>query len=243
MKRFLFTVAILALITTTAYPCFDTYLFLKRGSMVYPFRSLVFELNGEYSINSLSLPGEDTFLSMGSIYYGLAQNFSLQFTLGSDEKVRNEFKIDYYGISGVYNLYSTLTGSYTLDLIFAHRGKLNEKSNEFEISIPNIFRASNFTYVIHPTASYGLESKEFTLGAHAGIFYTFNEIGIIGVGAEYASVHSSSYAGQRLTKSEYSTSVFFGARIGERFYLQNEIAKGLANSRDIGFAITAKVIL
>jgi hypothetical protein len=38
-------------------------------------------------------------------------------------------------------------------------------------------------------------------------------------------------------------SIFLGAKIGDRFYLQNEIAKGLANSRDIGFAITAKVIL
>jgi hypothetical protein len=243
MKKVIFILFILVFITTTAYPCFDTYLFLRKGSMVYPFRSLVFELNGEYSINRLGSPQEDSFLSMGSVYYGLTRNLSLQFTIGSDEKARNEFKVDYYGIRGVYNLYSSLTNSYTLDLIFEHRGKLNEKANELEVSLPNIFHISNFTYVIHPTASYGLESKDFTLGAHAGVFRTINEVGVVGIGAEYASVHSSSYAGQRLTKSEYSMSIFLGAKIGDRFYLQNEIAKGLANSRDIGFAITAKVIL
>jgi hypothetical protein len=242
MKRAIFALAILVFLTSTAYPCFDTYLFLKRGSMVYPFRSLVFELNAEYSINTLrSL--EDSFLSMGSIYYGLGRNFSVQLTIGSDEKSRDEFKIDYYGIRGVYNLYTSFMNRYTLDVIVEHRGKLTERSNEFEVSLPNIFYVSNFVYVIHPTASYGLESKDFTVGGHAGAFYTFNDAGLIGVGFEYASVHSSSYAGQRLTKSEYSASIFLGAKIGEKIYLQNEIAKGLKNSRDIGFALTTKVIL
>lgn len=179
---------------------------------------------------------------MGSIYYGLWKNFSIQFTIGSDEKARNEFKIDYYGIRGVYNVYSTSMNRYTLDIIFEHRGKLNEKNNEVEISFPNIFNLSNLTYVIHPTVSYGLESKDFTIGGHAGVFYIF-ESSLIGAGFEYASVHASSYAGQRLTRSEYSASIFFGAKIGSRIYLQNEIAKGLANSRDIGFALTTKIIL
>ncbi|MFN3134458.1 MAG: hypothetical protein ACK44H_02690 [Candidatus Kryptonium sp.] len=242
MKRAIILFALILFLTSVAYPCFDTYLFLKRGSMVYPFKSLVFELNGEYSINSLRDLQEDLFLSMGSIYYGLWKNFSIQFTIGSDEKARNEFKIDYYGIRGVYNIYSTPMNRYTLDIIFEHRGKLNEKNNEVGVSFPNIFNLSNLTYVIHPTVSYGLESKDFTIGGHAGIFYVF-ESSLVGAGFEYASVHSSSYAGQRLTKSEYSASIFFGAKIGSRIYLQNEIAKGLANSRDIGFALMTKIIL
>lgn len=242
MKRAIILFALILFLTSVAYPCFDTYLFLKRGSMVYPFKSLVLELNGEYSINSLRDLQEDSFLSMGSIYYGLWKNFSVQLTIGSDEKARNEFKIDYYGIRGVYNIYSTSMNRYTLDIIFEHRGKLNEKNNEVEVSFPNIFNLSNLTYVIHPTISYGLESKDFTVGGHAGIFYVF-ESSVVGAGFEYASVHSSSYAGQRLTKSEYSASIFFGAKIGSRIYLQNEIAKGLANSRDIGFALTTKIIL
>jgi len=243
MKKLILTLGAILFLTSTVYPCFDTYLFLKRASMVYPFKSLVLELNGEYSINSLRSPQDDSFLSTGSIYYGLWRNFSFQFSIGSDEKARNEFKIDYYAIRGVYNLYSSFMNRYTLDIILEHRGKLGEKNNEFEISLPNIFYVSNFVYVIHPNLSYGFESKDFTLGAHAGAFYTFNEAGLIGLGFEYASVHSSSYAGQRLTKSEYSASLFFGAKIGDKIYLQNEIAKGLANSRDIGFAITTKIIL
>lgn len=243
MKKIILLFWAIAFLTSTVYPCFDTYLFLKRASMVYPFKSLVLELNGEYSINSLRSPQDDAFLSTGNIYYGLLKNFSLQLSLGSDEKPRNEFKIDYYAIRGVYNLYSSFMNRYTLDITFEHRGKLNEKNNEVEVSLPNIFYVSNLVYVIHPTASYGIESKDLTLGGHAGAFYTFNEVGLIGLGFEYASTHSSSYAGQRLTKSEYSASLFLGAKIGERIYLQNEIAKGLANSRDIGFAITTKIIL
>jgi len=243
MRKLILVLGVIVFLTSTAYPCFDTYLFLKRGSMVYPFRSLVLELNGEYSINSLRSPGDDSFLSMGSIYYGLWRNFSVQFSIGSDEKARDEFRIDYYAVRGVYNLYSSFMNRYTLDVIFEHRGKLTERNNEFEVSLPNIFHLSNFTYVIHPVISYGVESKDFTAGGHAGAFYTFSETGIVGVGFEYASVHSSSYAGQRLTKSEYSASLFLGAKIGDRIYLQNEIAKGLANSRDIGFAITTKIIL
>lgn len=243
MRRGIFLLLVLLLsLTYTAYPCFDTYLFLKKGSMVYPYRTLIFELVGEYSINSLKALQNDSFTSIGSIYYGLAKDFSIQFTVGSDEKSRDYFKVDYYGIRGVYNLYTSHMNKYTLDVILEHRGNFTEKINEFEVSLPNIFHLSNLTYVIHPTASYGLESKDFTLGGHLGAFYTFNESGIIGIGAEYASVHSSSYAGHRLTKSEYSASVFFGAKIGERIYIQNEIAKGLANSRDIGFALTIKVI-
>ncbi len=241
MRKGIFILALL-LLTQTAYPCFDTYLFIKKGSMVYPYRTLIFELVGEYSINSLRLPQDDSFLSLGSIYYGLAKNFSIQFTIGSDEKSRDYFKVDYYGIRGVYNFYTSHMSKYTLDVIFEHRGNFVEKNNEFEVSLPNIFHLSNFTYVIHPTASYELESKDFTLGGHLGAFYTFAESGIIGVGVEYASVHSSSYAGHRLTKSEYSASIFFGAKIGERIYLQNEIAKGLANSRDMGLALTIKII-
>lgn len=243
MRKIIFLIGAIVFLSSTAYPCFDTYLFLKRASMVYPFKSLVFELSSEYSINSIKSPYEDSFLSLGSLYYGLFRNFSVQFSVGSDEKSRDLFKVDYYAVRGVYNIYSSFMNRYTLDIIFEHRGKLDERNNEVEISLPNIFNISNATYVIHPVLSYGLDSKDLTIGGHAGVFYIFNEIALIGAGFEYASVHSSSYAGRRLTRSEYSMSLFLGSKIGDRFYLQNEIAKGLANSRDFGFALTAKVIL
>jgi len=242
MKNVGIIVILLALLTTTAYPCFDTYLFLRKGSMVYPYRSSVFELNGEYSVNSLNNPQNDMFFSNGSFYYGAARDFSFQVTLGSGEKPRGDFKIDTYALRGVYNLYYSGREGYTLDVIAEQSGKLTAAENEVGISFPNIFHNAEFTYVVHPTASYAIKGKELALGGHLGLFYDFNETGIVGFGTEYKSVQSSSYAGNRITESEASASLFLGAHIGSALYLQNEIAKGLANSRDFGFALTTKFI-
>jgi hypothetical protein len=243
MKKIVITVVLLSLFASTAYPCFDTYLFLRRGSMVYPYKSIVFDLNNEYSFNKLGSPQNDMFFLNGNIYYGVVRNFSVQFSLGSGEKPRNDFKIDSYGIRGVYNLYTSGTQDYTLDVIGEHAGRFDGVENEATFSLPNIFRFDQFTYVLHPTASYVFEDKNMTMGGHTGLFYDFNQTGVVGVGAEYASVQSSSSAGQRITQSEFSASLFLGAYLGSNIYLQNEIAKGLANSRDFGFALTTKVIL
>jgi len=241
--RIFITIVCLLIVINSAYACFDTYLFLKKGSMVYPYKSAVFELNTEYSFNKFNSPANDMFFTNGSFYYGIAKNLSVQLSLGSGEKERGEFKIDSYALRGVYNLYTSDIGDYTLDVILEQNGRLNAKENEIGISLPNIFHLTDFLYVIHPTANYALEEKNMTIGAHTGLFYNFEERGIIGVGAEYASVQSSSYAGQRITQSEVSASLFFGAQIGNMLYIQNEIAKGLSNSRDLGFALTAKIIM
>ncbi|MDI6765470.1 MAG: hypothetical protein QME52_01380 [Bacteroidota bacterium] len=243
MKKIIFIVVLLSLLPTNAYPCFDTYLFLRKGSMVYPYKSLVLDLNAEYSFNSMSNPQNDMFFSNGNLYYGAAQNLSLQISLGSGEKPRNDFKLDSYSLRGVYNLYSSNVQDYTLDVIAEHRGLFNGTENELTISLPNIFQNTEITYVLHPTASFVFEEKDIAIGGHTGLFYNFNESGIIGIGGEYASVQSSSSAGQRITQSEFAVSIFLGAHLGSSIYLQNEIAKGLANSRDFGFALTTKVIL
>lgn len=241
MRKIILSISALLFISYTAYPCFDTYLFLQKGSMVYSHKSVVFELTGEYSFNRVSTPQEDMFFSNGSIYYGMASDFSIQLSIGSGEKERKDFKFDTYGLRGVYNAYSSINNDYTLDFIGAYYG--GGEDREIEFSTPSIFHFSELTYVLHPSFNYTLNANEFTPGIHTGLFYNINESGIIGVGAEYASVHSSSYAGSRIIQSEVSASLFLGAHIGKKFYIQNEFAKGLANSRDFGFAITTKIAL
>lgn len=117
-----------------------------------------------------------------------------------------------------------------------------ENANEIELSSPLIIHNHEMTYVIHPVMSCGLNSKDFSIGGYLGLFHTF-ENSLIGFDAEYLSTQSSSYIGQRLTQSEFSTSLFIGTYLGNRFYLQNELVKGLSNSRDFGLAITTKFIL
>lgn len=241
MRKIILSIVVFLILTPPAYPCFDTYLFLQKASMVYPHKSTLLELSGEYSFNRVSSPGEDMFFANGSFYYGMTKNFSVQLSLGSGEKERKDFELDTYGVRGVYNVYSSSSRLYTLDFIGAYYRGAEE--SEVEFSVPNIFHISELTYVLHPSFNYTINSKEFTPGVHTGLFYGFNESGIIGVGAEYASVHSSSYAGKRITQSEVSASLFFGAYIGKNFYIQNELAKGLANSRDFGFAVTTKITL
>lgn len=243
MKKFFIPITFLLLFYLNSFACFDTYLFLRKASMVYPHKSLVLEANGEYSFTRFNNPSEDMILTMGSIYYGLMKNFSVQFSVGSSEKARGEFSIDAYNIRGVYNLYTSSENDYNFNLIFEHRGVLNQRSNEFEFSTPFIYYNNEITYVIHPTLNYGFNSKDLIIGGHLGLFYSFDRNSLIGVGAEYASVQSSSSAGQRLTQSEFSTSLFLGTYLGNHIYLQNEFAKGLANSRDFGVAITTKFII
>lgn len=242
MKKVILIITITLLVVYNSYACFDTYLFLKKSSMVYPYKSFALELNGEYSVNKIKNPGEDSFLSNGNIYYGIAKRLSLQFSIGSDEKPRGEYKIDIFGLRGVYNVFASESNNHTADLIIEYRGGFSDLLGDVEFSVPNIFRNSEWTYVAHPTINYNLNEKNFQIGAHTGLFYNFNDNGIIGIGAEYLSPQSGSYSGTRITKSEFATSLFFGANIGNTIFIQNEIAKGLANSRDFGFAVTVKFI-
>ncbi|MBU1297628.1 MAG: hypothetical protein KKB77_00545 [Bacteroidetes bacterium] len=243
MRKSLLIIATLIIINSSVYPCFDTYLFLNKGSMVYPYKSAVLELTGEYSVNQFENPHEDAFLSNGSFYYGLGEKFSFQLSLGSDEKSRDNFKLDFYSIKAVYNVHTSNLNDYTLDLMLQYRRGMNNTLDEIELSLPNIFRFSELTYVIHPVANYSVNDKNYQIGGHTGIFYDFNESGVIGFGAEYASPQSGSYAGERITKSEVAASIFLGAKIGNFLYVQNELAKGLSNSRDFGFALTAKFLI
>ena len=241
-KLFYITVQVFLLINIT-YACFDTYLFVRKGSMAYPYRSAVAEFTGEYSVNQLGSPQNDAFFSNLNFYYGLGENYSVQVSLGSTERARNEFSLDKFGARGVYNILAVTNYEYTLDAIAQYSGERGTSNNEFEISFPNIFRSDDMIYVVHPTFGYASESHEKSIGGHVGMFRNVNEQGIIGIGAEYASMFGSSYTGNRLTESEFSASIFFGAHIGNSIYIQNEIAKGLVNSRDLGFALTTKIIL
>lgn len=242
MKRLIYTSILIIAFNSLTFACFDTYLFLRKATMVYPYKSLVLEANGEYSFTKFNDPSQDMFFTMGSLYYGLMKNFSIQFSVGSGEKPRGELKFDSYSIRGVYNVYSSPANQYNLNLIMEHRGMFTENANEIEVSSPFIIHNYEMTYVIHPVMIYGFNSKDFAIGGHLGLFHTY-ENSLIGIGAEYLSTQSSSYAGQRLTQSEFSTSLFFGTYLGNRIYLQNELAKGLSNSRDFGLAITTKFIL
>ncbi len=75
----------------------------------------------------------------------------------------------------------------TLYFIAEENGHLDGLENELTISLPNIFRTNNFTYELHPNSSHVFEFKNLTIGRHTGVFYNFNETGIIGFGAKYAS--------------------------------------------------------
>lgn len=243
MKKILMSAILLISLSDSVYPCFDTYLFLRRGSMVYPRNMLIVDLNNEYSFNRIGSPQNDVFMLNGNLYYGVTDEFSVQFSLGSGEKPRDDFGIDSYGIRGVYNLFSSMAGGYTLDFIAEGNGSLDGTENGMTVSIPNIFRSGELTYVLHPATRFEFGRNNISAGGHTGIFYDFNGAGIIGAGAEYMSVHGSSSAVNRMTRSELSASLFLGAKIGGSLYIQNEIAKGVSNSRDFGFALTTKVIL
>jgi hypothetical protein len=121
-----FSVLIIALLfTDVSVACFDTYLFVRRGSMVYPQRTAVLEVLGEYSVNSIKNPGEDAFFSTASLYYGVSDRFSAQISIGSSERERGDFRLDSYGLRGVYNAYSSAGTTYTLDVISEYHSQFN----------------------------------------------------------------------------------------------------------------------
>ena len=60
------------------------------------------------------------------------------------------------------------------------------------------------------------------------------------VGGLVFSAQGRPYFSSRIVEGEAAASLFIGAMIGENLFIQNELAKGLANSRDFGVALTIK---
>jgi len=225
----------------SAYGCFDIFLFQNKGSMVYPKNVIAVETFGEYSYNSITVPNNDGFLADGRIFYGISDRLSVQVGFGSAEKPRDDFAFDEISTSGTFNIIKHQTNGYTLDGILACRGNLADNSVALEISAPSIFRGNKSVFVAHPVLEL-LQQNKFNavVGAHAGLFRIFDNGTVLGIGAEYQSGQSGPFFSKRIVDGEAATSIFFGAMLGKNLFIQNELAKGLANSRDFGFAITLK---
>jgi len=243
-------VVLIAVMTLAAFPhfslaCFDTYLFLQKGGMVYPYKMVAFDGSGEYTINEMR-PGEpDLFTGNLNVYYGLAKGLSVQAVLTSSEKERPRFGFDEWGLRAVYSLVSQYRGVYNLDLILEHHTATDNGTSLYELSAPSIWHTQEFTFVLHPVGAFGHEMK-FGLHGHGGVFYSMPAGATVGFGAEYESAQSSSNLGKRLVKGEAGTSLFFGSMLGANLFWQNELIKGwgAGSSRgDVGFAVTLKVLL
>jgi len=230
------------LLPQAASACFDTYVFLKKSSLVYPEGQMVMEVSGEYVIPKVKNALGDFFSGGSNLYYGFSKRFSMQVGISSSEKERSAFSIDHYGVRGVFGILQGYRNVYNLDVILDHTAPFNGSENSFELSLPNIFHVNNYTFVIHPVTGFG-RNVSFSMRGHGGAFYHFSNTGIIGIGAEYASGQSGSQFGQRLVKGEAGTSLFFGSQIGF-VYMQNEFIKGWGvRGNDFGFAATVKFIM
>lgn len=249
MKRMIISILLVVFAVVGAYACFDTYLFLNKYSMVYPKGKFVADTLVEYSANKITSPEEDTFFMNVNIFYGIIDRLSIQLGVESSEITRNDvFAIEGFGVRGVYNVVSeSLLGldNFTFDIILEHHEGFWGKNMSLEFSFPGIFYAGKVVGVIHPVfslANLEQESFEYSLGGHCGVFYLISDSALVGIGAEYQSAQNGSAFGSRIIEGEAGVSLFFGAKLGDSVYLQNEFAKGLANSRDFGMAVTIKFI-
>lgn len=246
-KRFLliviFIITSILLISKPGYSCFDTFLFLHHKSMVYPTGYYAADVLGEYSFNDKNAPEKDSYFTNYNMYYGLANRVSVQFGLTQVETTRaeNKYNLESWTVRGVFNAFRTGSGNYFLDLVAEHHTAIDIDENTAHFSLPNLFYVSNFIIVIHPAyeLTYSKNTKDHTFGGHGGVFYNVNNVGIIGLGAEFALAQSSSSLGKRFTEGEAAASLFVGFNLGNIFF-QSEFAKGLNNSRDFGFAATIK---
>lgn len=233
-------VVLVSLSIQSAFACFDTYCLMRRQSMVYPKGLVALEGNGEFVAQKLDQTQEDLFTGNLNAYYGVAERFSVQGSLISDEKPRNEFEIDHWAVRGVYGLYTN--GGYSLDAIMEHNVSMIGGKQTLELSAPSIFHFSNSTVVVHPVLAMGNQTETGVRG-HGGFFYHLGN-SIVGLGAEYESAQSSSNMSRRLIKGEAGTSLFLGSALGPNMFLQNELIKGWgADSKDIGFAATIKFLI
>ncbi|MGB4268550.1 MAG: hypothetical protein WBK20_05145 [Spirochaetota bacterium] len=235
--------AVSSFLVQPGYACFDTFLFLHHKSMVYPTGFFAADVLGEYSFNDTDAPDQDSYFTNYSMYYGLAERISVQFGLTQAETTRteNKYSTESWSVRGVFNTIRSNSSNYFMDLVAEHHTGVDIDENMAHFSIPNLLYLSNFIVVIHPVyeLTYSKNDREHTFGGHGGIFYNINNIGIIGIGGEFASAQSSSALGKRFTEGESAASLFIGFNLGN-VYFQNEFAKGLNNSRDFGFAATLK---
>ena len=108
MKRplpsLLTAVLVTVCLASPARACFDTYGFLQKQGLAYPKGLLALETSGEYVARDLGEPGGDAFSGAASVYYGLGERFSVQGSLASAEKSREEFRVDQWGVRGVCGL-------------------------------------------------------------------------------------------------------------------------------------------
>ncbi len=243
MRRLFTSMLFVSVLFVCVHACFDAFLFTRLGSMVYPKNTFAIEGFGEYSFNSTSSPENDVFLGEGRIFYGISDRLSMQIGFGSDEKPRGQFAFDVVSASGTVNILKRRDNTYSLDGIIACKGNIDNDELSFEVSAPSIFRMNKFVAVVHPVIEL-LNSDGFdaTAGAHAGLFRVFDNSAVIGIGAEYRSGQGGPYFSKRIIDGEAATSLFLGAMIGKNLFIQNELAKGLSNSRDFGYAITLKCV-
>jgi len=240
----LIAVTLLLVLAPTSQACFDTYLFMQNGGMVYPYKMLCFDGSAEYVIGNYRNEEPDMFTGNMNIYYGLAKGFSVQAVFASSEKERTTFKIDDVGLRGVYSLVSGYRGLYNLDMILEHHQAEGSRGGVYEFSLPSIWHSNSLTYVVHPVAAFG-HGMNLGVRGHGGIFHSTRNHATIGLGAEYESNQSSSNLGKRLVKGEGGTSLFFGTMLGQNVFLQNEIIKGWgpgSDKGDVGFAFTLKFL-
>lgn len=238
--------ALIVLFTSSGYPCFDTFLFLHKKSMVYPRGYAAADVMAEYSVNSTNASGGDSYFTNYNLYYGLAEQFSVQFGVSSVETTREDggSGTDSWSARGVLNALNFGGGVYYLDMVLEHHTGVDAEGNTTVFSVPNIFNISDFVLVVHPM--YGMirsgGAHEYVLGGHAGLFYNIANKGIIGVGAEYAGPQGGSALNRQMTGGDAAASLFVGFNLGN-LYFQNEFAKGLSDSHDYGVAATVKLFL
>lgn len=225
------------------YACFDTFLLLQRKSMVYPTGYYAADVLAEYSFNDTSKPENDSYFTNYNMYYGLADGVSLQMGLSQAESTRTDegYTLQSWSVRGVFNAVKAHHGNYFADIVAEHHTGIDIDESVAHVSVPNLFYVSRFAFVIHPSyeLNYSKGQKEHSFGGHGGLFYTFNNVAIIGLGGEFASAQSSSALGKRFTNGDAAASLFIGIHLGN-VYFQNEFSKGLHNTRDYGFAATLK---
>jgi hypothetical protein len=201
---------------------------------------LMVEGLGEYSANDFSKPANDAMFMAGNVYYGVTDRFSIQIGAETNESERHNLSFGALGVRGVYNLIRTEDSKYTLDATLQHISDMGCVLS-YEASFPNVFNNGSNTFVVHPVMNLSKDGNyEFAMGGHCGAFHSIGSTAIVGIGAEYMSSQTTSRFSNRLVEGEFATSLFLGAQLGP-VYWQNEFAKGIANSRDFGFATTFKI--
>ena len=247
MKRplpsLLTAVLVTVCLASPARACFDTYGFLQKQGLAYPKGLLALETSGEYVARDLGEPGGDAFAGAASVYYGLGERFSVQGSLASAEKSREEFRVDQWGLRGVCGLVRADGDGYCLDAVLEVSASTADGSSAYELSAPNIWYRDHLTVVFHPVAALASDG-EFGMRGHGGLFYSVGGLAIVGLGSEYESAQSSAQFGRRLVRGAGATSLFVGAGIGSNLFLQNEVIKGWGvDGPDLGFALTLKYLM